>query len=288
MLLAASEDLSDLIYRSQEEIERLQELLAAFELQDLVTIVERLCNTAPRMKLASDPRVLLESVLVDLALLDRQVQLRELIERLESGGGTKPSPAPATGGSRGRSTTKPPAKGAASAGDEFGGPTHRAEAPASAPEPAPAPEPQSPPPSPTDVDLSTLGYADLRRLWDGFVTTVRQKKVALGVCLISGSLKSIEGDTVYLRFAKGFGFQRQQVEEASNKKFLLGMIQKYFGRELELVCFTEGEEAKVAAERAQATREAEAEKIERPIESQPMVKKILTEFDGEIVRYHPQ
>jgi len=287
MLLAASDDLRDLVFRSQDDIARLVQLTESYELPDLVTIVERLCNTAPRLKLASDPRVLLESVLVDLALLDRQTDIRALIESIErtgsSGGPSRPKPAPKT-------TPRRPPKSSASAVDEFA--TRPAAVADAAPLPAketPSPEPARAPASPpADVDLSTLGYAEQRKLWDGFVTTVRQKKVALGVCLISGSLKSIEGAQVLLRFAKGFGFQKQQVEEAANKKFLHATLKKYFGRDLELVCFTEGEEAKVAREQMEARQKEKESEVQRPIESRPIVQKILTEFDGEIVRYHPR
>jgi DNA polymerase-3 subunit gamma/tau len=308
MLLSTPGDLSDLIFRSQEEVVALREFLGSYELGDLVTIVERMCNVVPRLKMASDPRILMESVLVDLTLIDRQIDIRDLITSLEGSGTKGGGGRPASRGAA-KSPRKPESGKTASpaARTRFQGDADRAafvrprdeSAEGQTPAPAAAAGWQDATPaedqpdtqatiavSAKDVDLSSLGYADLRKLWDGFVTHVRQKKVALGVCLISGTLKSFDENQILIRFAKGFSFQRDQVESPSSRKFLKGMLTKYFGRDIELVCVSEGEEAsgRVGA----ADRGAETSPAKRPIETKPIVKKILTAFDGEIIRYHPQ
>lgn len=314
MVLATSKELSGLIVRSRDEIERLEALLPKYELGDLVTIVERLCNAAPRLRMASDPRILMESILVDLALLDRQADVRQLIEKLEgSQGGSAGSDA----GDRasGRKRAPRPEKGAGAAnvrgaggGDDF----RRAQAlrrpvearaattsPAAATvaragKLAPIPTDRPAPPEPQElggaksVALEGLAYAEARKLWEGFVTYVRQKKVALGVCLISGTLKSIDEKAVMVGFARGFNFQKDQVENPANRTFLKKMMSRYFGRELELVCFSVGEEAQAEREKLEATRGSEEDGLaQRAIDKQPMIKKILTDFDGEIIRYQP-
>ncbi|MFQ5511253.1 MAG: hypothetical protein ACE5EO_05335, partial [Candidatus Krumholzibacteriia bacterium] len=87
----------------------------------------------------------------------------------------------------------------------------------------------------------------------------------------------------------GFTYQKAQVEEAASKKFLKGMMKKYFGRDLDLFCFSEGDEAKAERDKLQATKDSGAGgKTRRPIESKPLFRKIIADFDGEIVRYHPR
>jgi len=278
MLLKSSDDLAELVFRSEEEIATLREMLGSYELADLVTSVERLCNVAPRMKMASDPRILLESTLVDLALLDRQTEIREVIGRLERSGGADTAPV-----AREVKKAKP------SPGKKASPPAGAASIAASPEEfkKAPAPEPLESKPDKNevdarDMDFASADYASVRKLWDGFVTYVRQKKVSLGVCLITGTIQSIDGKTVMLRFGKRFGYQRSQVEESANRKFLKTTMSRYFGRDLDLVCFSEGEGV-------EAQRQAEeAKSPKREIENQPVVKKILDDFDGEIIRYHPQ
>lgn len=301
MLLSTGGDLRELIFRGQDEVDALSEVRGGYELPDLVTIVERLCNTAPRLKMASEPRILLESLLVDLSLLERQTDIRRLIDRLEgaAGGGELRGSAKPSGRGRSKGTAAPGQRAARLAPrDDLVETVPAWEAPR---EPIVEDEERTEPPQsssesgPTsgsvdlnvkEVDLSSLDYREQRRLWDGFVTYVRQKKVALGVCLISATLKSIEKDTVALKFGRGFSFQKDQVESAANAKFLRNEMQKYFGRALDLVCLGDGEELP-ANQRKSAGVEGEATPS-RPIEHKPIVKKILDDFDGEIVRYHPQ
>jgi DNA polymerase-3 subunit gamma/tau len=289
MLLSSSPDLSELIFRSKDEIGLLQDILPFYELPDLVTIVGKLCNVAPRLKMASDPRILMESVLVDLSLLDRQTDIREMIDRLGGSG------APHPGGKKGtaaRPARKPGARKGVitseTAESFVGGDGPSPQEPA-APESAGtarADGDSSAEDDGADADLGALDHTNLRKLWEGFVTFVRQKKVALGVCLISGALQSIDKRTVVLRFAKGFSYQKNQIEEAANKKYLKAMMSRYFGHDLELICFTEGEEAQAARKKHRLTTSGDKDTPGFPVESKPLVKKILTDFDGEIVSYH--
>jgi len=334
MLLSVSDDLAELVYRSAEDTASMRGLLAGLEVGDLVTIVERLCTLSPRLKLASDPRVLLESVLVDLALLDRQISIRDLIGRLEGsgsgpgGGAPRPaagggSPRPAAEGPAGRSAepraatgekAQPQRKAAAVSEEDRGGPVRTGAGETRAPrEPAAEPpasegaegeEPSAaqraldlgggaggaePHTASKDVDFAALDYASQRRLWESFVTQVRQKKVTLGVCLISGTLASIEGGLVTLRFAKGCGFQREQVEETANQKFLESATRKYFGRELRISCVGVGDEKETRRKPKERTAPADAAAGDAGgIETNPIVKKIIDDFDGEIIRHHPQ
>ena len=322
MLLSVSDDLGELVYRSAEDLSSMRELLADLEVGDLVTIVERLCTLSPRLKLASDPRILLESVLVDLALLDRQVALRDLIGRLEgSGGAPKGGTArPASAAPRAPTDAKIPPRRLAPAAAErksdaagtgtvvgaaagaVGAEAGSVVEPSSRAQPA-AEEPGRPsldrgrPPAPSretlapanDGDFASLDYASQRRLWESLVTYIRQKKVTLGVCLISGTFVSIEGDVVTLRFAKGCSFQREQVEEAANKKFLEGATKKYFGKELHVACVGTDDGKEVRRKPKEKIPPAgEQSKENGGIEGNPLVKKIIDDFDGEIVRHHPQ
>lgn len=293
MLLASPGDLSELIYRSSDEVETLRAYLAPYELGDLVTIVERLCNTAPRLKTASDPRILLESVLVDLSLLDRQVVIQELIDRLEGAGGQDEP----TGGRARRKPTRDKPRGERGSSASAGG---AARVDGIEPDP-----PGRPPPVPmAGFSADTKRDANAQRPangglsggpvdgvrnkdWDGFVTHVRQKKVALGVCLISGSLRSFDDKGVTIRFAKGLSFQRDQVERPSNREFLRKALKKYFGRDLDFTCVTEGETDEGNGS-VTPSGDGGDSTPRRPIESKPIMKKILADFDGEIIRHNPQ
>jgi hypothetical protein len=234
----------------------------------------------------------MESLIVDLTLLDRQTDIRKLINELEGGDAgpsRRPAPARSPSGDKKKGMQASSAARLIDGGDDSSF-TKAERSAGTMPEGAstsPAPSPAQPAdvqagaagsdevrPSAAqsdapgaresgvpleagaakDLDLSSLEYAEARKLWEGFVTYVRQKKVALGVCLISGTLKSFDEKAVMVGFARAFKFQREQVENSGSKTFLKKMMNRYFGRDLELVCFSEGDEAKAEREKLQATK----------------------------------
>jgi DNA polymerase-3 subunit gamma/tau len=295
MILSVPGDLSGLLFRSRDEIEHLRASLARYELPDLVTVVERLCNASARLKTATDPRIYFESVLVDLTLLDRQTDVRTLISRLEgeggdSGRGSAFAPrgeAPKT--SRGPSAAPP--GGAAAAGTPLL-PLAGVRAPSLGETPAHASRADAPvvdaedaqaPPVPAD---GALDLPKVQQLWDGFVTFVRQKRVSLGVCLISGKPYAFDGKKLSIRFQKSFSLQREQASRAESLEFVRQMFERYFGRAVEVTCFLEGEERGIAIDDALAKQKVPEERLrEVSDEKKPVLQKLIKEFDGEIVRY---
>jgi len=344
MILAAPGDLGDIVHRSQDGMERFRRLLPRYELADLVTVVERLCDTAPRLKTAADPRVLLESLLVDLSLLDRQVDIRRLLGDIETPGGEG-----ATGTGRGpaaRRAGRPAADkrtddegaagaipnalpGALSSAPSSGAPSGALTnaLPGTAPDARSAAASRAAPvrtpvqgsarvfpgsfdesmvgaqvPAEPDVDErgetaalpggeETLDFDKLSRLWDGFVNFVRQKKVSLGVCLISGKLSGFDGHTLSLRFTRGFALQKEQVGKPANTKFLKQMLNRYFGRVMELECFLEGEVGKAQHERSARPAQSAPAPPEDSLrgvseDKKAVVRRLMEAFDGEIIRYN--
>jgi len=294
MILAVPGDLSSLLFRSKDEVEHLRASLSRYELADLVTIVERLCNASARLKQAADPRIYFESVVVDLALLDRQTDLRTLISRLEGSGGApgKGDPPAPRGESGKRSASAAPSAASANAGE-----ARLALAGAPAPplgevpvRPARGSAPGSPDAA-NDHDAlpSSDGALDLpkvQQLWDGFVTFVRQKRVSLGVCLISGKPYAFDGRKLSIRFMKSFALQRDETSRAESLAFVCQMFERYFGRPVEINCFLEGEERSIAIEEAVARRTPIEERL-RDVsdEKKPVLQQLMKDFDGEIVRY---
>jgi DNA polymerase-3 subunit gamma/tau len=294
MLLAAPGDLSDLLFRSKDEIELLRGLLSSYELPDLVTIVSRLCDATPRLKLAADPKIMLESLLVDLTLLDRQVDIRRLITDLESPGGGNVSRGGGraeSSGSEARRGKRPRDKAAAEdrKTDEVSGSASLMKTATKdlSLMNAGANSKSDPEPLGGSGD-GVLDAEKLEELWEGFVTFVRQKKFRLGVCLISGKFYSFDGDTLLLRFAKSFDSQKEQVEKPESIQFLKRTMVEYFGRDAKVVCIMEGEER---GRQMDSSKKAVKEPTDGlrgiPEDKVPLVKKLIEEFDGEIIRYNP-
>ncbi len=287
MVLSVPGDLTSLLFRSQSEIDHLKQSKSSYELADLVTVVERLCNAAARLRTMSDPRVYVESVLVDLTLLERQTDIRTLISRLdgsEEGRGSEKTPAIPKRPTRETAPASAPADvkpGSASllaTGDLGANPRG---VPAATPEVSANEDmPAAPVGASDDLDL-----AKIQQLWDGFVTFVRQKKVSLGVCLISGKPYAYDGKRLLIRFLKSFNLQREQASRPESLEFVRGMFERYFGRAVEIVCFSEGEEKAMALDEALQKMPTEERFRDISEEKKPVMQRLIKEFDGEIVRY---
>ena len=286
MVLSVPGDLTALLFRSQSEIDHLQQSRAAYELADLVTVVERLCNAAARLRTMSDPRVYVESVLVDLTLLERQTDIRTLISRLdgsEEGRGVEKGAPPAKRPAREAASAVPsdvkPGSASLLATGDLGANPRR--------EPAATESPQ-----PEERDAAPVAAADgpfdlvkIQQLWDGFVTFVRQKKVSLGVCLISGKPYAFDGKRLLIRFLKSFSLQREQASRPESIEFVRAMFERYFGHAVEIVCFSEGEEKAMALDEALQKKPPEERFRDISEEKKPVMQRLIQEFDGEIVRY---
>jgi DNA polymerase-3 subunit gamma/tau len=310
MILSVPGDLSSLLFRSQSEIEHLKASRSHYELPDLVTIVERLCNAAARLKTMSDPRVFLETVLVDLTLLEHQTDIRTLIARLdgsaaeggESRGGRDTKPSSSAPKRAGEATESAPLAGSASlltSGNLGAQPQRHSQqvaqqvAPQMAPPVASAVMPSVPSPaaaapedsSPLPNTEGTFDLTKIQQLWDGFVTFVRQKKVSLGVCLISGKPYAFDGKRLLVRFMKSFALQREQASRPESIEFVRAMFERYFGHAIDIVCFSEGEEKAMALEEAVQKKAPEERFRDIPDDKKPIVQGLISDFDGEIVRY---
>lgn len=317
MILAAPGDLSDLLFRSKDEISVLKSIVPSFELPDLVTIVERLVSAVPRLKSAGDPRILLESVLVDITLLDRQTDIRELIDHFQSGnsspggrdsrsgssgGGTaahrrgvdKGTGASEQEGSPEKREKKGLVQGAASVGTDEAG-----RFPAGAEEASvrfeskmqratgdDLPSASAEPPLKKETMYSRAASDNPVEQWKGFVTFVRQKKVSLGVSLISAKLVEFGEHSIQLEFPKGLSIQSEQVNKPDSKKFLKNMLRRYFDRDIDISCGVAGGKITAADEPEVKDQDAEGFNSRSSIERQPIVKKIIEDFDGEIVSYY--
>ena len=136
------------------------------------------------------------------------------------------------------------------------------------------------------VSDAALDLPKVHQLWDGFVTFVRQKRVSLGVCLISGKPYSFDGQKLAIRFQKSFSLQKEQASRPESLEFICSMFEKYFGRKIEIVCFLEGEERAFAIDEAVAKQKPQEERLRDVSEDKkPVLQKLMKDFDGEIVRY---
>ncbi|MHB1297136.1 MAG: DNA polymerase III subunit gamma/tau [Gemmatimonadaceae bacterium] len=180
--------------------EELPKRAARFNAGDLLRMLHLVVEIEPHLKRSSQQQMLFETLLVRFALLDRTIDLEEVLKGVGGGGGGSSAPAPASRASAPHSTPAafdppPPARRAAAVD---AAPAVRASAPApvartSAPAPvartsAPAPVARTSAPAPIVADRpeaareQRLVPLDINRLaehWDEVVDTVNTDGRAL-------------------------------------------------------------------------------------------------------------
>ncbi len=153
---------------------------------DIVRLLTILSDSEERLSRSANQRLLVEVLLLRWAMLDRTVELSEVIDALREGKGD-------VGRGTGSST-----------------PVSRA---------APSPPPQSPPPySPPGQKLEPT-LENVRSVWARIVTDARAKTPLLGSLLAEAEVVAVEGRIVTLRpgnavHAEGLERQREAIAQA--------------------------------------------------------------------------
>jgi DNA polymerase-3 subunit gamma/tau len=162
---------------------------AALHPGEVVRLLAILAEIEPQMRQSGSPRLMVELLLLRWALMDRTVELGQVLQALGVGGGSgsRPSPRPAT----------PPIAN---------GPLVSSAAALS---PPPPPQPPAPPPTALKGPL-TLDR--LRALWSEIIDRARATSPMLGSLLAGTDVESVDGTTIAVRLGAGNAGQAEGVE----------------------------------------------------------------------------
>ena len=146
---------------------------------DVVRLLTILSESEERLSRSANQRLLVEVLLLRWAMLDRTVELSEVLDALKSGQTPTPTPTRA----------------------------------------APSPPPQSPPPHSAAGQKLEPTLDNVRSIWSRVVTDARAKTPLLGSLLAEAEVVAVEGRTVTLRpghavHAEGLERQRETIAQA--------------------------------------------------------------------------
>ncbi len=153
----------------EEDRRRCQELAGHWQVEDLLHLTRLAGERSDQIRYASQPRILLETLVVEIARFEKRVLLSELLGRL--GALEKGAPAGGGGGGDGAETPRNPAP-KSRPGSSSSSEGRRGAAPAATPTPAPA---AAPAPAPR-LDASAGPDA----VWGEFVRQVGRSMKSLG------------------------------------------------------------------------------------------------------------
>ena len=312
----------DMLDLTSDEVESLRKILGAFKTEDLLLLFRHAVMVYRDLRYSNQPRYMLEAAFSEAASWSEAVELSELIERIDRAGsatgglggagtgtnnsfkgkGTQTEGMGGSSKSRGGSiegaafVDREFSKGASGvestavhtsdskgnvstvrAGTSSEGQAHRSEASSQR-------LPVSREEGLVDDDVGALSKLGGREAWSKFLASVRESKLTLGIWLNSAKVKGVEENRLFIDFSPQNRFAREMVFEEKNRRYIENQLEKFFGRRYALISSgsagrTETEKPPADDKPGKKARAADAELAE-----EPFVKRVIEEFDGEIIK----
>jgi DNA polymerase III subunit gamma/tau len=180
-----------------------------FELDDLVRSLQLILQFEEIFKFSGQQKISLELLLVRLTMLEKSVNISDLLARLESGEPVQPRKTAEIPQKKNSTvTTEPPRSTGAT---PEGGPRLTAQPPVRRPAPPPEPVDQ-PQAEPSAVKLEgPVTIESIRSNWNAVVTAIRQVKPGLAPQIGTAEPSVFDGQTLKLRIpAEGYSATRLQ------------------------------------------------------------------------------
>ncbi|MBN2184047.1 MAG: DNA polymerase III subunit gamma/tau [Candidatus Krumholzibacteriota bacterium] len=301
IVLSVEDDSPGWLDLTSEEVSELRKVAGIFKTEDLLFLFRSASRAFREMKNSSQPRYLVEAAIAEAASWDSVVEISQLIEKIEKGGGGAVSGMEPSGtvrkgsgsGSKPSDRTKEekpgadPGRKAGSASlerKESGRPDRKS---GSGSEKGYA-EFDSTGKAGSEEDSAALAALGGRDQWERFLAQVREAKLTLGIWLMSARVKSVEGEKIVLSFSAQNRFASEMVHESKNKRYIESHLERFYGRKLVIGKSSVDKNAPDIG----APEEKKEEKIidsgtgnkqmEDLFEKSPMVRRIVEEFNGEI------
>ncbi|MEA2063301.1 MAG: DNA polymerase III subunit gamma/tau [Gemmatimonadota bacterium] len=224
----------DIAQISPSAVERYHSAAGLFALEDLVRGLQLILGFEETFNTSGQQRICLELLLIRLTLLEKTVNISELLSRLESAPGASAPPARAE--EKAAASTGQPA---AEKPPEDSPPARAVDHP---PQPQPVPQgPDTSMPGQTaagtagDNDTATAvldGPVDLeafKRNWTLVIQQAKQKSVVLSPLLSSVEPSAFDGETLALSINSSLSFYRDKLSNRDSRELVCEVLQKLFG-----------------------------------------------------------
>lgn len=284
ILIAKATKSVDLIEVADNYKQQYLKLATEFEEQDLLRLIQLVSDAQANIKRSTNPRVFLEVLVTKMIQLNRIQKIESLIQGidtlketlLQNNVSTNRSHNPGAGGAPSKPMSAIPVRpqAAASPSISLAAPSIRE------PEVAPV---AADPPAPVTLAASTSGatasitLSMVTERWEQIIEEIKKQKIALGSFLNEGWPQSVADNELVVAFGMENGFHISSINR--NRKEIEAIIQQVLGAPLRIKCV----QSSVAAEPRSnnANGNSYVEKLGQKI---PLIKTIIEEFDGELVK----
>lgn len=270
VLIVRGSNSTDLVEATEAQKEQYLEIAKFFQEEDLLRLIKIVLDAIQSLKQTVHPRLPLELALIKMIKLDQTVTINDILKNIEQGvkGGN-------SGGVNHQSAPKRPAV-VQKASDikqvnSFDS-LRNTEIETSQ---AKAVKPQSAT-SVTSKIASAL--SDIEAKWEHVICQVKAQKVTIGSFLNEGVLVDFKDNTIVIAFGTSNRFHMDSV--IRTESLIKEILKNVYGQSYQLKCIMKD----VAASQTKLPpREKKKKDFETLIEEEPIVKKIVTDFDAELV-----
>lgn len=239
---------ADLVEASGVHKKRYQETGKNFQEEDLLRLMRIVTDTMVVLKRSMNPRIPLEMALVKMIKLDRTVVIGDLLSRLESLGMEKDVK---------HETSEPLAKTKVDFSSDENNPKQEV----------------------SDVEKKTsLTMEKVQGRWEDIIRRIKHKKITVGSFLQEGILLGVKGNTVEIGFGMSNGFHIDAITRS--EKIVLEVLKEVFGGEVKFRCIKRDLPQQ---KRVLPSKKEKLETLKMLEEKEPIIKKIVDDFDVEIV-----
>ena len=127
------------------------------------------------------------------------------------------------------------------------------------------------------------GLEPILQCWSDIVAKVKKKKMALGTFLASGTPCRSSEKALTVSFPLGNGFGIEMINK--DKKTITEVLREELGKPYDLKCVIDETQAPAASSPPKEERDRERKiDVDRLCEKEPIIKKIVETFDGQIVQ----
>jgi len=290
MLIVRATDSVDLLEGMETYEEKYKEAAQSFSETDLLRLIQLATDTAYQVKRSSNPKLLLEMLIVKMIKMSKSVELDDLLTNLSNLEKTSESK-PETSSKVVDKPEQPQVK------------TIKTE-PVEIPQEKSvvkdgnvdykAPQEVSQNQNPETPDMNAVvSLEKIKNEWTEIIDAVKSKKIHLGSFLNEGYPTGVHDRTLEISFGKENGFHINTINQ--NRQLIQEIILEKTGFKLKINCKkNESEEFNKALKEQRVNDEPEVQEIQE-IKVQevqddantmqiPIVKKVIELFDGEIVR----
>ena len=261
LLIVQSTGSTDLIETSEEYKKRYLEISSNFKEEDILRLIRIVLDTQLIVKKSTNPRFPLELAIVKMIKLDSTVIIEDLLSRLENFGKAKANKNYSSSKREKNSYIEENKSQPELLKEEKT--KKRNYTNSSKPE--------------NTKEENSLTKEMVEAQWDEIIRRVKKKKITVGSFLREGVFLGLENNTIVIGFGLSNGFHIDAIMRS--EKIILEVLKEIFGTDVKFKCIKKD----IPPRQIDQSEQEEKADLKMLEESQPIVKKIVDDFDAEIV-----